>query len=271
MRWLNQDGDEILGHALNSILRHGNRVATGLEWPMTLDDQSYGKMPNFSHGTAGIAATLAIVGHHLGRQDALDAALLGAEHVVAIADTDDGLFRVETMIPIGNRDIEQYAYGWCHGPTGTAYMFAALDHAGIHEVSGVTCDEWITRALRTVETSGVPDRIRPGFWDNDGRCCGTAGVLDFALDVIQRHPDAVDFEFADRLADALVARAIRKNGQAYWRFTEHRRENPLLDPVTGWMQGAAGIAAALMRYHRVRQDPSGASRQSRPESWWMVD
>jgi hypothetical protein len=90
--------------------------------------------------------------------------------------------------------------------------------------------------------------------------------------VIQRHPEGADFTYVDELAQALVDRAITDDstGYTYWRFTEHRKEQPLLDPSVGWMQGAAGIAAALMRYSRVRVDPCGASRQSRPESWWMA-
>ncbi|HEV2635800.1 MAG TPA: hypothetical protein VGX23_11675 [Actinocrinis sp.] len=23
----------------------------------------------------------------------------------------------------------------------------------------------------------MPRRLRPGFWDNSGRCCGTAGII----------------------------------------------------------------------------------------------
>jgi hypothetical protein len=34
----------------------------------------------------------------------------------------------------------------------------------------------------TVSCSGLPQRLQPGFWDNTGRCCGTAGVLALACD-----------------------------------------------------------------------------------------
>jgi len=55
-------------------------------------------------------------------------------------------------------------------------------------------------------------------------------------------------------ADALADRAIRDGAGARWRFLEHRQEPPLLPPGTGWMQGAAGIAAFLFRLARVMDD-----------------
>ena len=52
-------------------------------------------------------------------------------------------------------------------------------------------------------------------------------------------------DFAVALADDLVDRAYVEGDRAYWRFTEHRNDDPLLPPGVGWMQGAAGIAGYL--------------------------
>jgi hypothetical protein len=143
-----------------------------------------------------------------------------------------------------------------------------------------------------VLTSGVPQRLRPGFWDNDGRCCGTAGVGDMLLDAAQDaavRPARVDVPHraddllseACRMADALAERAFRTGGtmgtdgsdgwdRAYWRFVEHRQDPPLLPPGTGWMQGAAGIAAFLLRLARVLDDGLDAVVVDRPDQWWAV-
>ncbi len=257
-----------INYAIDVLLAKASSTPTGLEWPMYAGDK-WGMMPNYSHGTAGVAAALAICGSYVGRADAIDAAMAGARHVVTIGDRSNNGFRVPTVVPKGDRDIEDFAYGWCHGPTGTAYLFGALAYAGIGEIDGIACDEWIIRCLNAIQNSGVPQGIRPGFWDNDGRCCGTAGVLDFALDVLQRDPARADVAYIDTLVSALVDRAVHDGPHSYWRFTEHRAEQQLLDPGVGWMQGAAGIAATLLRYSRVRADPTGASRQVRPEAWWM--
>ena len=40
-------------------------------------------------------------------------------------------------------------------------------------VAGEAPLTWHRRFLHGVRTSGLPARLHPGFWDNDGRCCGT--------------------------------------------------------------------------------------------------
>ena len=160
--------------------------------------------------------------------------------------------------------MDEVTYTWCHGPTGTSLLFTALEHAGVDAVAGETPAQWQRRCLHSIRTSGIPERLRPGFWDNDGRCCGTAGVGDVFLDAWQRRGVDDDLAFAQVLGDALVARAVVDGDRACWRFTEHRNEDPLLPPGVGWMQGTAGIAAYLLRLGRVlregvRRPPSRAS------------
>ena len=72
------------------------------------------------------------------------------------------------------------------------------------------------------------------------------------------------------MADALVERAIRDQAGARWRFIEHRQDPPLLPPGTSWMQGAAGIAAFLLRLARVLEGGLAAPVVDRPDQWWAV-
>ena len=88
------------------------------------------------------------------------------------------------------------------------------------------------------------------------------------LDSWQSTGDQVDLDFALRLADVLVERAIQEGDHTYWRFIEHRNEEPLLPPGVGWMQGAAGIAAYLFRAARVVEDGSTAAIAPRMDTWW---
>jgi len=131
------------------------------------------------------------------------------------------------------------------------------------------------RCLDAVLNSGVPARLRPGFWDNDGRCCGTAGVGDILLDAAQDCGDparaGVLLRAARTMADAIAERAIRDQAGARWRFTAHRQDPPLLPPGTSWMQGAAGIAAFLLRMARVTDSGlTDAPVVDRPDQWWAV-
>ncbi|MFF3868354.1 lanthionine synthetase LanC family protein [Micromonospora sp. NPDC001898] len=255
-----------------ALLRAAEPTPAGLDWRLRPGHPS--SLPNYSHGTAGVATALAVAGHTLGRDDFLDAARAGARHLLAVGCLDDDGFVVPHTIPASRREVEPVTYGWCHGPTGTSYLFAALAFAGVEQVAGFPVGELRERCLRSVLAAGVPHRLRPGFWDNDGRCCGTAGVGDMLLDAAQGCPDRAGAErllrSARTMGDALVERAVRDDAGARWRFVEHRREPPLLPPGTAWMQGAAGIAAFLLRLARVCEAPTTAVVVDRPEQWWAV-
>ena len=254
------------------LLRVADRTEGGLDWGMRPGEPS--RMPNYSHGTAGVATALAIAGEALHRPDFVRAACRGAHHLLTVGVIDDGGFIIPHTIPPSTRDVDPVTYSWCHGPAGTSYLFAALAHAGVAEVAGLEVAELRRRCLHSILMSGVPHRIRPGFWDNDGRCCGTAGVGDALLDAAQDCQDPAPAEeylnAARTMGDALVERAIRDQAGARWRFLEHRQEPPLLPPGTTWMQGAAGIAAYLFRLTRVIQDRPSAQVVDRADQWWAI-
>jgi len=263
--WAHRNGTaraaELADHATGVLMAE---MEPGSNWrfvPQRFRIATGSEMPNFSHGLAGIATTLALAGAEFGRADLTDAARRGAEHLVTLADTSGGGFAVPHQLPGDG----SFAYGWCHGPTGTSLLFPALEHAGVDSVAGRPPREWRRRCLHRVRTSGVPERRHPGFWDNDGRCCGTAGVAEVFLDSWQRTGDDADLEFALHLADTLVDRALRDGPHACWRFIEHTAAEPLLPPGVGWMQGTAGIAALLFRASRTDR---AAPTVSRMDSWW---
>lgn len=257
-----------------SLVRAADRTGAGLDWAMRPSSQS--RMPNYSHGTAGVAAALAIAGEALHRSDLVDAAIEGAAHLLAVGSLDDDGFTVPLAVPPprAELELEPVTYSWCHGSAGTSYVFAALAKAGVTEVAGQDVAELRQRCLHSIVTSGVPRRLRPGFWDNDGRCCGTAGVGEALLDAVQDTTDskqsATLLAAARTMGDALVERVIRDEAGARWWFREHRVDPPLLAPGTSWMQGAAGIAAYLMRLSRVVDDARDAPVVDRPDQWWGV-
>jgi lantibiotic modifying enzyme len=267
------DAGELAELAANVLLKEAETLPTGVNWwhvsPRWRTDDGR-QMPNFSHGLAGIAATLALAGAEFGRSDLTDAAALGAQHLVAIGSLDGGGFTVPHCIPHDGLDDNVHTHSWCHGGAGTSLLFVALDRAGVDDVAGHAPLVWHRRCLHGVRTSGLPARVHPGFWDNDGRCCGTAGVGDVFLDSWQRTGNDDDLAFALRLADDLAARAYREGEHAYWRFFEHRADEPLLPPGTTWSQGAAGIAAFLFRVERVLEHGKDATRVPRMDSWWAA-
>lgn len=263
---------ELAGTAADVLLREAEPAPGGTTWPFVprrFLTRPGEEMPNLSHGAAGVATALALAGAELGRPELVDAARGGAEHVVSLGDMRDGGLVVPRSVP-PVEGYDEVTFGWCHGPTGTSLLFPALERAGVEQVAGAPPSSWQRRCLHSVRTSGLPARLHPGFWDNDGRCCGTAGVGDVFLDAWHRGGDTADLEFARHLGDVLAERAVVEGPHAWWRFVEHRAEQPLLPPGVGWMQGAAGIAAFLFHLDRVEVEGSAAEAVPRMDSWWAV-
>jgi hypothetical protein len=257
-----EGAEELARLSAEILLAEREEVPTGLNWRAVPERFAVvqREFPNFSHGLSGIATAIALAGAEFGRPDLVDAAAQGAEHLVALSDTSDGGFRAPLRIP-HLEELERFSYGWCHGPAGTSLLWPALRQAGVREVAGAPVMDWHSRCLHSIRVSGLPERRYPGFWDNDGRCCGTAGVGDVLLDAGER-------EFALHLADVVVERAIPDGDGVCWRFIEHREDEPLLPSGVGWMQGAAGIAGFL--FHAGRVDEGDATAVPRMDTWWAL-
>jgi lantibiotic modifying enzyme len=264
---------ELAGQAVDILLAEQESRNGGAYWPFVprrfLLEGGDVQMPNWSHGQAGIAASLAAAGIALERADLVARATSGAEQLLTVADFSDGGVRLPHRIP-GHPELDTFTYSWCHGPPGTSLLFAALDRGAVPTVSGRTPAELEQACLHSLRASGIPERVYPGFWDNDGRCCGTAGAGDIVLNVWQRKRRDEDRAFATTLGDALVERAIKDGEQTYWRFVEHRVEDPLLPPGPGWMQGAAGIVTYLFRLARLLDAGPGAESVPRMDTWWAL-
>jgi lantibiotic modifying enzyme len=218
------------------------------------------RMPGFSHGAAGIGFALARAGSALGRPDLIDVAALAASRLVRLGVRSDGTLLVPNRGAATPPD-DPVSYGWCHGPTGTVRLFSLLEQ--LRPGQG-----WAARAQacrQAVRASGLPARLFPGFWDNLGQCCGSAGVAEMALDVYQESSDPEWLAWADSLAQDILSRRISDDAGVRWSNTEFRADPPELPPMVGWMQGAAGIAGFLSRLSRVHADGPAARQLAWPD------
>ncbi|NEA98020.1 lanthionine synthetase LanC family protein [Streptomyces sp. SID13726] len=230
--------------AVEPYLRAAEPTPTGVTWPHRPGTDA--RMHHMSHGTLGIAYSLARIGHATGRADLVGTALAGVGDVVARDEDGPDGFLVRHSTPQFRPDvIDPISYGWCHGPTGDAQLFRLLrDTQGDPSWSALA-----DRCWHTVTHSGLPRRRHPGFWDNNGRCCGTAGVLALACDRLAEGRDAHDF--ATLLVTDLTTRATHDSTGARWSNTEHRATPSDLAPRPDWAQGNAGIVRELLRFVRV--------------------
>jgi lantibiotic modifying enzyme len=219
------------------LIELGTPQSPGIKWRMS---PTFARlMPNFSHGTAGIAFFLATLFRETGKREFLDAALAGANYLRAVARTENDACLIFHNEPDGK---ELYYLGWCHGPVGTARLFYKL-----HQVTGNReWMDWVRRSARGIINSGIPERQTPGFWNNVGQCCGSAGVAEFFLSLHMVTGDRTYLEFSKRVAAQMLARATRDRDGMRWIQAEHRVRPELLLAQTGYMQGAAGIGMSLL-------------------------
>jgi lantibiotic modifying enzyme len=212
----------------------------GVQW--TVWEGLGSRVHNMAHGTVGIAFALEAVGSAAGRPDLVELALAATRDVLSLSEDDGGDGFIVHHSDPQLEGSERYSFGWCHGPTGDAQLFRLLGQLQ----PDARWDDLVRRCWRTVTHSGIPQRLRPGFWDNSGHCCGTAGVLALALDLFG--DGAADLDFANTLVADIQMRATLDAGGARWSNQEYRNQPPELEAQTGWAHGNAGIIRELLRY-----------------------
>ncbi|MFI6347395.1 lanthionine synthetase LanC family protein [Streptomyces sp. NPDC050560] len=237
---------ELAVRAVEPYLGAAEKTAAGVQWEMCAG--TVARFHHVSHGTLGVVCALDTIGRAADRADLVELARAGAADVVARDEAGPDGFLVAHSDPQHSPAMTaRHNYGWCHGPTGDAQVFRLLSVADPDPRWPALAD----RCWHTVTRSGLPRRMWPGFWDNNGRCCGTAGVLALACDRMAEQDDPPDF--ADVLVGDLLARADRGTDGARWSNVEHRATPSVLEPHTGWSMGGAGIVRELLRYARVRR------------------
>jgi lantibiotic modifying enzyme len=222
----------------------GRPENTGLKWAM--DPEFPRLMPNFSHGTAGIAYFLAVLCAETKKKEFLDAALAGARYLLSIAKTDGNACLIFHNEPDGK---DLYYLGWCHGPVGTAQLFCRLYQI----TGGKDWIGWLQKSAHGIMNSGIPEKETPGFWNNDGICCGLAGAGDFFLNLFRTTREKSYLDFCRRITDKLMSKATIEDGGMKWVQAEHRTRPELLIAQTGLMQGASGIGLFLLHLDAFEQ------------------
>jgi lantibiotic modifying enzyme len=233
------------------LIALGKQEAGGLKWAMNRDFPRL--MPNFSHGTAGVAYFLATLYGETRDKEFLDAALSGTRYLQAVAKTDGDICMIFHNEPDGKG---LYYLSWCHGPAGTARLFYRL-----YEVTGEkSWLDWVKKSARAIMQSGIPEKQTAGFWNNVSQCCGLAGVGEFFLSLYQVTGDKSYLEYTKRVMNNLVSRATRDKSGLKWIQAEHRVKPELLVAQTGFMQGASGIGMFLLRFDAFERGRKRAIR-----------
>jgi lantibiotic modifying enzyme len=218
-------------------------------------------IPNFAHGTAGVATVLAQVYSQTQEQEFLDAAVSGATHLKSIARADRDTFLIHHHEPTG---LDLFYLGQCNGPAGSARLFYEL-YRNTKDRAWLDITE---RAAGAILKSGIPEQQKdsypqiplrveysvkpgslPGFWNNISQCCGAAGIADFLLGLYQATGKQQYLDFARRALENVVNRAFVDDKGYRWYQSEFRIKPWIVVAQTGYMQGAAGVGSALVHLH----------------------
>lgn len=235
---------ELATEAGYRLIELGVPEKDGLKWNMNPDYPR--NMPNFSHGTAGISYFLASLYAETKKKEFLDAALAGSNYLIDIAKTEGDVCLIFHNEPDA---MDLYYLGWCHGPTGTAQLFYLL-----HKVTNdMNWMDWLERSARSILQSGIPEKQHPGFWNNVGICCGSAGVADFFLNLYRITQKQEYLDFAWHLTSHLLAKGTQGEKGLHWIQAEHRTRPDFLHAQTNLMQGAAGIGLWLLHLDSFEQ------------------
>lgn len=234
----------------HDLLRQSEPVGTGSDagrrWRM--DRMIKADLPNFAHGTAGVAFFLARLYEESHEQRFLDAALGGARYLQSVAECTEDACTFHYHNDLGE---DLYYLGWCHGPAGTAKLFQQLAHT----TGDRQWRTWADRCARGIVRSGIPQKRTPGFWNNISQCCGNAGIAEFFINRYQKTHEAQDLAFARRMVADLLDRATTVSTPAgrglKWVQAEHRTKPELLLAQTGLMQGAAGAGLCLLHLDAI--------------------
>ena len=256
---------ELAERAGDWLLAQAESAPAGIRWSLgpAYEAQYPGRkrrFPNFAHGAAGIGFFLACLAQVTGEARFLDASLAATGWIMTTVRTDDDTCAAYHHEPDGT---DLFTLGWCHGPPGLGWLFRQLELT----TGEAQWRTWLRRAARADLVSGIPARLAPGFWDNVARCCGSASVAEFFLDLHRLEGRPEDLAFAVTLVDDILGHAIEDESGMRWSNYEFRRPDPDLPPETSYLQGAPGIGSTLLRLHRHLAGDAWTVRWPHAPSW----
>lgn len=206
-------------------------------------------LPNFSHGTAGVAYVLATVGTIADDESFRSGARDGFTYIRSISEIEDGMLR----IPYGwgaDSWAGLYEFGWAHGISGTASFFARLQLSGLDAEAATEYENLARNTLLDINLPGAPDAPFAEPSTALDKRFGRAGVLSL---LSQWSASETAAEEVINLRDTIFAHiqgaAIRQNRTAHWVVDAPEFMGGGRAAYTGIFHGAAGIGLAVLRLH----------------------
>ena len=236
MMWQNSDDPRFevrVRRCADRLAAVAQRVKDGVYWPIPEDFDSIlaGRaQPGFGHGLSGVATFLLAAGLETGVDEYIELAIEAGRTLLTAADVDeDGL-----VLWPGNRgdDPGKFSYmrmHWCNGVSGIGAFLLRLWQA--------TGDGQIGTLARQAAATVLANR-----WQHSPVLChGLAGSGEFLLDLHQADPDGGYLAGAESIAEAMLARDVRRDGHLLLA------DESLMRVAADYGTGLAGALGFLLR------------------------
>ncbi len=243
-----EEADSIAVLAAEGLLDNAIDTLDGFRWNFAPGFDRY--MDNFSHGTAGVAYFLARTYKRSNNEKYLNAALRAGDFLFSLTN-EKGY--IPHHYP-GGEDL--FYLSWCHGPAGTSKLYYSL-----YEFT--EDDKWLDVVIRSAESvmnEGIDSTNTPGFWNNEGKCCGSVGVAEHYLWLYGITGDRNFLEFSNKMTDRVLANVDRGAGHLKWIHAENRVSPDEVAAQTGLMQGSAGMGLWFLRLHAFQNKEAPSIR-----------
>ena len=243
----NKNARDMAQHSAQFLLGQAQQTQDGSFWHFRRSKPF--NLPNFSHGTAGIAYVLATIGTLSDDESLREGARAGFDYIRSIAVIENG----EIRIPYGWGSESWdglYEFGWAHGLAGTAALFRRLQ---VSNIDASTAAEYENLSLHTLLNIGLPGAPSEPFAEpstSDDMRFGRAGVLlllSQCCDNESGNDDIVGVRTA--LWSYIEEAAVRENRMAHWELDAPAFMGGGRAAYTGIFHGAAGIGLAVLRLH----------------------
>lgn len=236
---------ELAANTCNWLITNAQRVNTE-QWKWRMWPGADKTMPNFAHGTAGVAYFAAEVFAILEEGRYLRTAMNGARYLQTLKNA-------EGLIPYQEEGEGKqiFEYGYCQGPVGTARLYYVLFNS--YKKERKTWQKAWDEAITTLLKSPIPQQRTPGFWNNVSQCSGNAGIADFFLTLYRMEGKKKYKDYAWLHTQDLLKRATSDAQGLRWVQAENRSEPEELVAQSGYMQGAAGVGILFCHWLELEQ------------------
>lgn len=225
------------------LLGQGQDAEQGIYWYFRRSKEF--NLPNFSHGTAGVAYVLATIGALADDEELLDGASKGFDYIRSIAEIETGLLQIPYGWGSDSWD-GLYEFGWAHGLAGTASFFRRLQQVGVNAEAAA---EFEDLARQTILNIGLPGTATAPFAEPStplDRRFGRAGVL-VALSNWSDDDDVARLKSS--IYTHIERSALRGDHGVHWEVDAPAFMGGGRAAYTGLFHGAAGIGLAILRAH----------------------